>query len=72
MLELISIKQNIGEFSWYIYTGLFTIFVVYLNLRCIKKIKNKNVEQEQEQEQILPKNRKFTKEDALTNPPLPK
>lgn len=70
LLELISTKENIGEFSWYIYTGLFTIFVVYLNLRCIKKIKNKNVEQEQEQ--VLPKNRKFTKEDALTNPPLPK
>ena len=72
LLELISTKENIGEFTWYIYTGLFTIFVVYLNLICIKKIKNKNVEETQKQEEVLPKNRKFTKEDALTNPPLPK
>jgi hypothetical protein len=81
LLELISTKENIGEFMWYVYTGLFTIFVVYLNLRCVKKQETKETankeehQQQQEQQQQSPglsKQRKFTKEDALTNPPLPK
>lgn len=69
LLDLIVTKNNIGMFIWYIYIGLFTIYVVYLNIRK-KKHKKTNVSVETANASTTVNNKKYTKEDELTNPPL--